>query len=290
MELRHEFAEVHGERLHYVRAGEGEPIVFLHGFPQFWYAWRHQLEDLSADHLVVAADMRGYNLSSKPKRRQRYAVSLLVEDVRALVEHLGFEQFVPVGHDWGGLVSWAFALIYPEQLRKLVITTAGHPALLDRALRESPEQQAASQFTLQLAQDGSEDLLAANDFALLAEAMLSSDHLTDEDRAAYRGAWSQEDAMRAMVDYYRVSGYHPPHEGRPGFGDYAPEFRDKRIEVPTLVLYAEGSPYATPATIEGLDRLVPDLRLHRVPSETHWLHEEKPALVNELIREFLAEH
>ena len=289
LEVRHEFAEVHGERLHYVRAGEGEPIVFLHGFPQFWYAWREQLAEFSADHLVIAADLRGYNLSSKPKRRQRFAMSLLVEDLRALVEHLGVERFVLVGHDWGGLIGWAFALIYPEQLRKMVITTATHPGLLDQALREDGEQQEASQFTLLLAEDGIEERLAADDFALLAGAILEFDFLSEEDRAAYRRAWSQQDALRAMVDYYRVSGYGPPHDGRPGFGDYAPEIRDKTIVVPTLVIYAEGSPYVRPATLEGLESLVPDLRLHRVPSQTHWLHEESPELVNGLIRAFVAE-
>src|SRR2546425_5767303 len=282
LEVRHEFAGVHGERLHYVRAGQGEPIIFLHGFPQFWYGWRHQLLEFSADHLVIAPDLRGYNLSSKPKRRQRYAMSLLVEDLRALVEHLGLDPFVLVGHDWGGLVGWAFALIYPEQLRKLVITTASHPALLDRAMQEDPEQQEASQFTLLLAQDGIEEQLAADNFRLLADAVLGFDFLTEDDRAAYRRAWSQEDALTAMVDYYRVSGYLPPHDKRPGFGDYAPEFRDKTIEVPTLVIYAEGSPYARPGTLDGLEDFVPDLRLHRVPSHTHWLHEENPELANGL--------
>lgn len=289
LEVGHEFADVHGERLHYVRAGEGEPIVFLHGFPQFWYSWRHQLAEFSADHLAIAPDLRGYNLSSKPKRRQRYAMSLLVEDLRALIEHLGLSRFVLVGHDWGGLIAWAFALIYPEELRKLVITTASHPALLDRAMREDSEQQQASQFTLLMAEDGIEDQLAADEFKLLADAVLGFDFLTEDDRAAYRRAWSQEDALRAMVDYYRVSGYLPPHGDRPGFGDYAPEFRDKTIETPTLVIYAEGSAYARPATLVGLEDLVPDLRLDRVPSRTHWLHEENPGVVNGLIRDFLAE-
>jgi pimeloyl-ACP methyl ester carboxylesterase len=289
LEVRHEFAEVNGERLHYVHAGEGEPIVFLHGFPQFWYSWRHQLAEFSADHLVIAPDLRGYNLSSKPQRRQRYAMSLLVADLRALVEHLSLDRFVLVGHDWGGLIGWAFALIYPERLRKLVITTASHPALLDRAMREDEEQQQASQFTLLLAEDGIEERLASDNFALLTDAVLCFGFLGEEDRAAYLRAWSQEDALRAMVDYYRVSGYLPPHDGCLGFGDYAPEFRDKTVDVPTSVIYAEGSPYVRSATLDGLEGLVPDLRLRRVPSQTHWLHEESPELINSLIRDFLNE-
>jgi epoxide hydrolase 4 len=290
LQIEHCFAEVHGERLHYVRAGKGDPIVFLHGFPQFWYSWRHQLAEFAADHLVIAADLRGYNLSSKPNRPQRYAMSLLVEDLRALIEHLDLAPFTLVGHDWGGLVAWAFAIIYPEQLHRLVITTASHPTLLDHAIRDDPEQQEASQFTFLLTERGIEEALAADDFALLASNTLGFDFLTENDRAAYRRAWSQEDALRAMVDYYRVSGYLPPRHGGAGFGDYAPEFRDKTIEVPTLVIYAEGSPYARPATLKGLGDFVPNLRLERVPSETHWLHEEQPELVNRLLRAFLDEN
>jgi pimeloyl-ACP methyl ester carboxylesterase len=156
-------------------------------------------------------------------------------------------------------------------------------------MREDSDQQEATQFTFLLAQVGIEAALAADDFALLADSTLGFQFLTEDDRAAYRRAWAQDDALRAMVDYYRVSGYVPPGDGRAGFGDYAPEFRDKTIDVPTLVIYAEGSPYVRPATLEGLEQLVPDLRLVRVPSETHWLHEEQPQLLNRLVRGYLEE-
>ena len=138
--------------------------------------------------------------------------------------------------------------------------------------------------------DGIEDALALDDFALLTSSTLGFDFLSENDRAAYRRAWAQDDALAAMVDYYRVSGYLPPRDGHTGFGDYAPEFRDKTIEVPTLVIYAEGSPYARPATLDGLEDFVPDLRLERVTSETHWLHEEQPEVVNRLVRAFLDEN
>lgn len=113
LEVDHRFADVNGVRLHYAAAGAGDLILFLHGFPLCWYAWRHQLEEFGRDHLAVAPDMRGYNLSSKPARVREYDIQLLVADIRELVEHLGYRRFVLVGHDWGGLVAWAFRALPP---------------------------------------------------------------------------------------------------------------------------------------------------------------------------------
>src|SRR5579863_5719465 len=107
--LKHEYAEVHGVRLHYVTAGHGPLIVFLHGFPEFWYEWKAQLAEFAKDHRAVAPDMRGYNLSAKPAGVEAYQMKHLVEDVRALAEHLGYKKFILVGHDWGGGVAWSFA-------------------------------------------------------------------------------------------------------------------------------------------------------------------------------------
>ncbi len=152
-------------------------------------------------------------------------------------------------------------------------------------MKEDAEQQSARRFTLLLAQDGAERQLSERDYEVLSQA-LPVESLTQADRDAYRRAWGQEDATRAMVDYYRVSGYGPPHDGRPGFGDYVPDVRDKTIEVPTLVIHSEDSPFARPATLDGLEELVPDLRLHRIPDRSHWLHEQEPEKVNRLIREF----
>jgi pimeloyl-ACP methyl ester carboxylesterase len=99
--LKHEYAEVNGVRLHYVTAGKGPLIIFLHGFPEFWYEWKDQLPEFARDHRAVAPDMRGYSLSEKPAGVDHYQMKDLVEDVRALAEHLGYKKFVLVGHDWG---------------------------------------------------------------------------------------------------------------------------------------------------------------------------------------------
>src|ERR1035438_5433196 len=133
VKLQDHFAEVNGIRLHYVSAGKGPLILFLHGFPEFWYEWKNQLAEFGQDHLAVAPDMRGYNLSDKPSEVEQYQVRILIEDVRALAEHLGHKKkFILVGHDWGGAVAWAYAMAHPETLEKLVIVNAPHPGVFAR--------------------------------------------------------------------------------------------------------------------------------------------------------------
>src|SRR5258708_2338270 len=187
--LQDQYAEVNGVRLHYVKAGKGPLIVFLHGFPEFWYEWKHQLEDFGKDHLAVAPDMRGYNLSAKPSEVDQYQMKYLVEDVRALANHLGHKKFVLVGHDWGGAVAWSFAISHPEYLEKLVIVNAPHPGVFMRELRDNPAQQKASQYMLMFRGEKAEERLSANDYALLGGTVLGAgltySAFTDADRQAY---------------------------------------------------------------------------------------------------------
>src|SRR5690348_6018977 len=122
---RDSYVTVNGVRLHYVSAGKGPLILFLHGFPEFWYEWKDQLAEFGKDHLAVAPDLRGYNLSDKPAALDQYKMNVLVEDIRALGDHFSHQKkFVLVGHDWGGAVAWAFAIAHPEMLEKLVIINA----------------------------------------------------------------------------------------------------------------------------------------------------------------------
>src|SRR6516165_1464331 len=133
--FRDEYASVNGVRLHYVSAGKGPLILFLHGFPEFWYEWKDQLAEFGKDHLAVAPDMRGYNLSDKPRDLAQYRISVLVEDIRALGEHFApGKKFVLVGHDWGGAVAWSFAIAHPEMVEKLIIVNAPHPGIFARLL------------------------------------------------------------------------------------------------------------------------------------------------------------
>src|SRR3954452_4869211 len=155
--------------MHYVARGEGKPILFLHGFPQFWYLWRRQLTDLGDDHAVYAPDMRGYNLSCRPEEVEDYRMRHLLADVRELIEELDLAPLTLVGHDWGGIVSRAVALKYPEVLERFVIIAAPPPFTWSRDVRQSRSQRDAVNYMGELSKPSPEpeQLLAADDFALM---------------------------------------------------------------------------------------------------------------------------
>ncbi len=149
--LRHSYAELESVRLHYAAEGpeDGDLILFAHGFPEFWYAWKKQLAEFGRSRLAVAPDLRGYNLSSKPGSVEDYELRHLVEDIRGLAAHFGCggdKKFTLVGHDWGGVVAWAFALVYPDWLERLVVINAPHLAVFRRELAQNPAQRKASEY------------------------------------------------------------------------------------------------------------------------------------------------
>jgi pimeloyl-ACP methyl ester carboxylesterase len=286
--LTHRYADLRGIRLHYVTAGTGPLIVFLHGFPEFWYQWTAFLLDLGRDHQAVAPDLRGYNLSSRPAAVDQYRLPHLVEDVRLLAEHLGPERFVLVGHDWGGVVAWAFALYHPERLVKLVTINAPHPRIFARELRENPAQQAASQYMRFLAHHEAEQFLSANDHAALREALATGSPaaLTEADRQAYVAAWSQPGALTGALNYYRAAGLGTaPVEEWSAFSVDLPE---TVIRVPTLVIWGEQDRALLTSNLDGLDQLVPAVVIRRIAGASHWVTREQPATVIRYIRQFLA--
>jgi pimeloyl-ACP methyl ester carboxylesterase len=164
------YAEVNGIRLHYVEQGEGPLILFLHGFPEFWYSWKDLLADFGRDHHAVALDMRGYNLSARPESVDAYRVPAIVEDVRALAVELKAKKFVLVGHDWGGVIAWAFAVQHPEMLEKLVIINAPHPTVFARELANNPAQQKASGYFNLFNSPQAEQVLSANNYEVMLQA------------------------------------------------------------------------------------------------------------------------
>jgi len=288
--MDHAYADVNGIRLHYATEGRGPLIVFAHGFPEFWYAWRDQLREFGRDHQAVAPDLRGYNLSSKPADVAQYRVAHMVEDLRALADHLGRERFVLVGHDWGGVVAWAFAIAHPERLMKLVIVNAPHPAIFEREIRQNPAQQSASRYMLVFRSPEAEGILAANDHARLVEMFERElgPRFTSADRAAYREAWSQPGALTGGLNYYRAAGVGPPSgEGAPAKSFDADPAR-LIVRVPTLVIWGERDRALLTGNLDGLEKLVPDLTIRRVPEGSHWIIHEAPELVNGHIRTFLA--
>jgi len=291
--LEHGFTERDGVRIHHVRRGEGKPVVFLHGFPQFWFLWRNQLTDLGSDYEVIAPDLRGFNRSDKPADVEDYRMRHLLGDLEGLVDELGIAPFTLVGHDWGGIVSWAFALKHPELLERLVIIDAPPPFTWNRDLRESPRQRDAVNYMVELSKPspGPEEMLAANDFAMVREIMGriggAGATLTEEEWDAYREAWSQPGALRGGLNYYRAArmGEQVAAGGVPE--EYMRKITERTVDVPTLVIWGENDRALLPTLTRGLIEWVPRLRVEILKGAGHWVPYERPDEVNRLIREFV---
>ena len=293
------YVAVNGIRLHCVTAGSGPLMLFLHGFPEFWYEWKEQLREFSKDHLVAAPDLRGYNLSDKPASLDAYRVPALLEDIRGLADHFrGGKKFILVAHDWGGALAWGFAMAHPEYLEKLIIINAPHPIIFQKLLASDPGQQQASQYMLLLRSPRAEMQLSAGNYAFLVQIvlgeLLSSGKLTEADKEEYIKAWSQPGALTGGLNYYRANEVGPP----------APPEMEKEIaasgakfsldpalaivRVPTLVIWGEKDIALTVKNLDGLEKLVPQLTVKRVPDGSHWVVHEKPAEVNAYIRAFIS--
>ena len=288
-----QYAEVNGIRLHYVSVGQGKLILFVHGFPEFWYEWEKQLVEFGQDYQAVAPDMRGYNLSSKPADVEKYHVQNLIEDLRALAEHLGHDKFIMVAHDWGGAVAWSAAIRYPELLEKLIIINSPHPAVFARELLNNPDQQKASQYMLMLRSAEAERVLSENNFARLTDVLVqfgSKWEMTDEKRQKYIEAWSQPGALTGSLNYYRASPLYPPtsksvEEQISSILNLPKEMF--AVKVPTLVIWGEEDRALLTGNLDGLEEYIQDLRVKRIPDGTHWVIHEQPELVNSLIRDFI---
>ncbi len=280
-----------GIRLHYAQAGAPDAplMLFLHGFPEFWYAWRALLPALGEDFHAVAPDLRGFNLSSKPTEVEAYRAGAIVKDLRGLMRGLGHERCTLVAHDWGGAAAWTLAIAHPALVERLVILNSPHPVLFARALAADPAQQAASEYMNWLRRPGSEELLAANDCALLTGFFLRMGAASWFQGAladAYRAAWAQSGAIAGGVNYYRATPLHPPTDADPGARAVDLRDEDFIVRVPTKVIWGERDTALLPGLLDGLDRLVPDLTLVRWPQASHWLIHEHPEQAIEEIRVF----
>jgi pimeloyl-ACP methyl ester carboxylesterase len=277
-----------GVRLHYVEAGEGPLVVLLHGFPQFWYSWRHQIGPLvAAGYHVVAPDMRGYNTSDKPQGWRAYDMELLAGDIAGLIKHFGVERADVVGHDWGAAVAYGVAALHPESVRRLAILNVPHPARMLAGLKTFKQlRKSWYMFFFQLPSIP-EWLLRRNGFSMMKRAMRVDRAklgqpavFTDEELEPYVHAWSQHGALTAMINYYRAALRRPTR---------AAGARARPIEAPTLVIWGDHDTALGPELAEPEARWVKDVRVEHLPEATHWVQHDAPERVNELLLEFLAD-
>ena len=266
-----------GVKLHTVIIGTGDPIILLHGFPDFWYGWKNVILGLQDDFQLIVPDTRGINLSDKPEGAENYKIDLLVEDIKELASKLNITKFTLVGHDWGGAISWAFGTKYPELLKKLVIINAPHPKIFRKKLEDNPKQRKSSGYIFQLLKPGGEQSLLKNDMMGLKGAVFGTTRkknaFTKEDKERYIEAWSQPNSILCGVNYYRANRSVEQSTGN--------------IDVPTLVIHGMKDIFIRPTVLEGLSEFVKDLQIIKAEESSHWVMHDEPELIASSIKDFV---
>lgn len=283
-----------GTRLHYTSAGQqGQPLIlFVHGFPEFWYEWTAQLPEFGRDYFAVAPDLRGFNLSDMPAELSAYKAKHIVDDLRLLIQHLGYQKAIVVAHDWGGAVSWNMAIALPAMIEKLIIINSPHPYLFMQALANDPAQKAASEYMNWLRATDSEIALAKDDFALMdgffnGMGQAQATWFDQATRGRYHDCWRK--GLSGGVNYYRASPLHPPTAENQGPLQLHLNPDDFKVNVPTRIIWGENDKALPKTLLNGIEDFVTDVRIERIAEGSHWIIHEQPERINQLIRQFLAE-
>ena len=280
-EFDHRYIKINGIKFHTVLAGEegAEPILLLHGFPDFWYGWHKIMNGLSDTYRLITPDLKGYNLSDKPLEVDAYRLENLVEDIKLLSQQLGLDSFNLAGHDWGGMIAWAFAEKYPNLVKKLIIINAPHYKVFSQKIKKNKSQRRASGYISQLIKPNNDKLLRRQDFQMLRFAVFQNsrneDAFSEEDKSRYIEAWSQPDALKASTNYYRANRSYDEWTGQ--------------INVPTLVIFGMKDTFIKPLVLDNLSDYVPDLQIVKSESSSHWVMHDDPERVISSIDAFLQE-
>ena len=283
MPYRESFIETNNINLHVAQAGpdDGKLLILLHGFPEFWYGWRNQIDFFAQlGYRVWVPDQRGYNLSDKPKGLDAYNVDQLAADVVGLIDAAGVEKAYLVGHDWGANVAWWTAITHPQRIERLVILNVPHPVIMRKNLQGNLAQLRKSWYIFFFQLPWLPVVLGrANNYAMVAQAMLGSCRpgtFTDDDMKLYRAAWAQPNAYVSMINWYRSILQRQPK--RP---------RSYRVTMPTLVIWGMRDKFLGKETAQQSMNLVDNGRLEFIENASHWVQHEEPARVNELISNFI---
>ncbi len=282
---RERWIDVGQVKLHAVEAGplDGPLAILLHGFPEFWYAWRQQITPLAAaGYRVLVPDQRGYNLSEKPAGVAAYNLDRLAADVVGLIDDAGRDRALLVGHDWGGAVAWWTAIRHPERLAKLAVLNMPHPRVLEHFVRHDRAQRKRSSYMLAFQLPWlPERRFAAGNFAKAAAALEKTSRpgtFSDDDLARYRAAWSQPGALHAMFQWYRAAFRARP--ARPA---------STQVEVPTLLVWGTADGFLGREMAEPSIARCTQGRLAPIDGASHWVQHEEPERVSRLLGDFFAE-
>jgi pimeloyl-ACP methyl ester carboxylesterase len=278
----HRTLDVGEVKLHVVEAGpeSGPLVVLLHGFPEFWWSWRHQMRALAdAGFHAVAPDMRGYNLSDKPKGVKAYRFAKLTGDVAGLIHALRRERAVIVGHDWGGAVAWGFAMDHPEMTERLIVMNCPHPLMMERGLRTRKQMKKSwYMFFFQLPVLP-ERFMKRDDWAFLRRTF-AKDGMSNDEIHRYVEAMGREGAATASINYYRAAIRSIATRTGP---------KPARITAPTLVIWGERDRYLGRELATPPAKWVESARVVFVPEATHWVQRDAAPRVNELLLEQIAD-
>jgi pimeloyl-ACP methyl ester carboxylesterase len=273
---------------------DAPPVILLHGFPESHRTWRGLAPLLEDRFRLVMPDQRGFAGSDRPAEVEAYRTDLLVDDIFALAETLGIERFALVGHDWGGAISWPAALRGDPRLERLAIINAPHPVIFQKSVIEDAAQRAASQYITAFRTPGFEKAAAAMGWETLFEKSFSRHVdlaiIPPQERAQYIAEWSQSGGFAAMLNWYRASQLIVPP---PGLEVPVPDWvlsLFPKVKVPTLVIWGMKDKALLPVQLDGLDALVEDLTIHRIPDAGHFVPWEKPEAVAAALKPFLGGH
>lgn len=282
---QHHFIETNNIRLHCVTQGEGELVILLHGFLEFWYSWRHQLPALSKHFKVVVPDLRGYNDSDKPQ--QGYDLDTLSADIQGLIETLGYRQAHVVGHDWGGAIAWHFAQTVPQMINRLAVLNAPHPQHFRQALLSNVDQLRRSWYLLALQVPGLPEWLIQQNLKDIVKALFQGQAIrkgafTTRDTEIYQAALAKPGVLSAALHSYRQF-LHPQTWLRSAW-----EGAPKLVKAPTLVLWGEEDTLLSQTLTQGIEKLVSaPCCLKFLPDCGHWAPQEVPMTVNRELLKFL---
>lgn len=265
------YADSNGVKIHYASLGSGPLIVMIHGFPDYWYTWRAQMEGLSDKYQCVAIDQRGYNLSDKPEGVENYKMALLVGDVIAVIKSLGRDKAIVVGHDWGGAVAWQLAIHAPQYVDRLIILNLPHPRGITRELANNPKQQAASAYARRFQQEGAEKDITPEQLAFWVK---------DPDaKAKYIEAFKRS-SIPAMLNYYKANYPREPYQE-----DTSPVVK---VRGPVLMFHGlNDTALLSPALNGTWDWVEKDLTLVTIPGAGHFVQQDAADLVTRSMRAWL---
>jgi epoxide hydrolase 4 len=288
--VEHITVKANGINLHMAAAGpnDGKLVLLLHGFPEFWYAWKEQIVPLAQQGFrVLALDQRGYNLSEKPEGANSYTLDELRDDVLAVMKVFQREKAIIIGHDWGGAVGWHMAVTRPENVEKFIAINMPHPAALPKVLATNPLQWFKSSYMAFFQMnDVPEKSLAANDYYGLSMALTKFSQpgtFSQLDIDDYKEAWAKPGALTGMLNWYRAL------TEKNNISLYGQK-EAVMVHVPTKIIWGMKDQFLLKKLAQESVKFCSDYELVYIDGATHWVHHEQPDIVNRLINHFLEEN